>query len=103
MDKQQLAKDIAEKIRENNYDSIIGQVLMLSEEVGEFVGAYRRWAGLARRGGSFDDVCKELADVVIGAYCVAEFLAIDLEVEVEAKAKIIFGRPWKEETVGGAG
>jgi len=45
----------------------VRQVLAVAEEAGEFVGAYRRAAGLARRAGSHADVRAELADVVTTA------------------------------------
>jgi NTP pyrophosphatase (non-canonical NTP hydrolase) len=55
------------------------QVFALIEEVGEVVGAYRRWAGLARRTGSFEDMANELADVVITSYVTAAVFGIDLD------------------------
>lgn len=72
------------------------QVLALGEEVGEFLGAYRRWAGLARRTGPWSDVCDELADVAITAYVVAAHLGIDLDAAIDAKTAVIFSRPWKD-------
>jgi NTP pyrophosphatase (non-canonical NTP hydrolase) len=72
------------------------QVLCLAEETGEFVGAYRRWAGLARRTGTWHDVQAELADVVIGAYTAARALGIDLDAAVHAKARVILTRGWRE-------
>ena len=72
------------------------QVLCLAEEAGEFVGAYRRWAGLARRTGNFDDVTAELADVVISAYVAAAALGIDLDAAWRAKARVITSRGWRE-------
>lgn len=48
-----------------------GQWLALVEEAGEFTGAYRRWAGMARRTGSAADLWAECADVVITAYVLA--------------------------------
>ncbi len=72
------------------------QVLCLSEETGEFVGAYRRWAGLARRRGPWDDVQAELADVVISAYTTADALGIDLDAAWRAKDRIILTRSWRQ-------
>lgn len=43
------------------------QVMCLLEEVGESLGAARRWKGWARRAGSIEEVASELADVVITA------------------------------------
>lgn len=54
------------------------QVLALAEEAGEFVGAYRRAAGMARRTGGWDDVRDELADVAITAHVTAVVLGLDL-------------------------
>ncbi|MGK5554863.1 MazG nucleotide pyrophosphohydrolase domain-containing protein [Actinomadura kijaniata] len=76
------------------------QVMALAEEVGEFVGAYRRWSGNARRTGPFDDVRDELADVVITAYVTAAVLDVDLDGAVEAKAAKIFTRGWRDEPAG---
>ncbi|MGI8449400.1 MAG: hypothetical protein ACR2MP_19920, partial [Streptosporangiaceae bacterium] len=55
----------------------VQQVLCLAEETGAFVGAYRRWAGLARRTGPWDDVQAATADV----------LGIDLDAAWRAKAR----------------
>jgi len=72
------------------------QVLGLAEETGEFVGAYRRWAGLARRPGTWDEVTGELADVVITAYVTACVLGIDLDAAWRTKAPIILARGWRQ-------
>lgn len=72
------------------------QVLNLAEETGEFVGAYRRWVGLARRTGTWEDVTAELADVVITAYITAHVLGIDLDAAWHAKAQTILTRGWRE-------
>ncbi|WP_067831114.1 MazG nucleotide pyrophosphohydrolase domain-containing protein [Actinomadura kijaniata] len=89
---------IAERLRahfpaDNERDR---QVMALAEEVGEFVGAYRRWSGNARRTGSFDDVRDELADVVITAYVTAAVLDVDLDEAVGAKAARLFTRGWRD-------
>jgi NTP pyrophosphatase (non-canonical NTP hydrolase) len=72
------------------------QVLALAEEAGEFTAAYRRWAGLARRTGTWDDVTAELADVVITAYVTACVLGIDLDAAWRAKATVVFTRGWRQ-------
>jgi NTP pyrophosphatase (non-canonical NTP hydrolase) len=72
------------------------QVLGLAEETGEFVGAYRRWAGMARRTGTWDDVTAERADVVITAYVTAHVLGIDLDAAWRAKARTVLTRGWRE-------
>jgi len=72
------------------------QVLCLAEETGEFVGAYRRWTGLARRPGTFTDVTAELADVLIAAHVVARVLRIDLDAAWRAKATVILTCGWRQ-------
>jgi NTP pyrophosphatase (non-canonical NTP hydrolase) len=51
----------------------------VAEEAGEFVGAWRRLAGLARRNGSPEELAAEAADVLLSIYIAAEVLEIDLE------------------------
>lgn len=77
----------------------VQQVLALAEEAGEFTAAYRRWAGMARRPGGWDDVCTELADVVITAYVTACVLGIDLDAawRAKAKAEVVLARDWREQ------
>jgi NTP pyrophosphatase (non-canonical NTP hydrolase) len=72
------------------------QVLALAEEAGEFTAAYRRWAGLARRPGTWAEMTAELADVVITAYVTACVLGIDLDAAITAKVAVIWSRPWRE-------
>ncbi|MTE12620.1 MazG nucleotide pyrophosphohydrolase domain-containing protein [Nocardia aurantiaca] len=72
------------------------QVLALAEEAGEFVGAYRRWSGQARRTGTFDEMKAELADVVITAWVAAAELGIDLDAAVADKLAVIYDRGWRE-------
>lgn len=72
------------------------QVLALAEEVGEFVGAYRRWSGAARRAGSWAEVADELADVLITAWVVAAALDLDLDDAWRAKAERVLARGWKD-------
>ncbi|MGP4030224.1 hypothetical protein [Actinomadura sp. 3N407] len=55
------------------------QLLALAEEAGEFVGAYRRAAGMARRTGGWDHVRDELADVAITAHVTAYVLDLRIE------------------------
>ena len=72
------------------------QVLCVAEEAGEFVGAYRRWVGMARRTGPRSDVEAELADVVITAYITADVLGIGLDDAIQEKLAKIFTRGWRE-------
>jgi len=73
------------------------QVLCLAEEVGEFIQAYRRNAGLARKSGSFDDMAKELADVIIVTQLTAYRLGIDLDYYVAQNMKNITTRGYRNE------
>lgn len=91
-----MVKLIVQELKEHGFTDTDGQVLMLAEEVGEFVGAYRRYVGKARRMGNFDDVEKELADVVIGALCVAQYLEMDINTAIDKKLRIIFSRGWRD-------
>ncbi|MEV0560699.1 MazG nucleotide pyrophosphohydrolase domain-containing protein [Dactylosporangium sp. NPDC050588] len=74
------------------------QTLALAEEVGEFVGAVRRHAGMARRSGPFSDVEEELADVVLTAFVTAHTMGIDLRQALEKKLAVIYSRGWKDPT-----
>jgi NTP pyrophosphatase (non-canonical NTP hydrolase) len=80
-DFQDLAVEITERIREHfpDTDLAVQQVLCLAEEAGEFVGAYRRWAGMARQSSPWSDVQAELADVVVTTYVTAHIFGIDID------------------------
>jgi NTP pyrophosphatase (non-canonical NTP hydrolase) len=97
---QQAAENIYAGVREklglDHEQMQIAQVLCVAEEAGEFVGAYRRFVGMARRNGPFSDVQNELADVVIAAYTAAEALGIDLEMAIDEKLGVVMTRGWKE-------
>lgn len=73
------------------------QVIALAEEAGEFAGAYRRYHGLARRSGTFEDMAEELADVVITAFVTAVVLRIDLDHHIERKLRTITTRGWRDQ------
>ena len=94
----QTAARLAARLREHfdPHTLPVQQVLALAEEAGEFTAAYRRWAGLARRSGTWHDVEAELADVVITAYVTAHVLGIDLDAAARAKAEVVFTRGWRE-------
>jgi NTP pyrophosphatase (non-canonical NTP hydrolase) len=77
-------------------DGPLWQVLKVVEEAGEFVKAYRKWAGKARATGPWEDVEAELADVVLAAYTTAEELGIDLDAAWRAKAGLILTRGWRD-------
>lgn len=91
---------IAAKLREHfpAEDERDRQVLALAEEAGEFVGAYRRAAGMARRTGTWDDVEAELADVAITAYVTAHVLDVTVDLPAERDTE-----PWASEPVGDVG
>ncbi len=72
------------------------QALALAEETGEFVGAYRRWSGQARRTGTREEMEDELVDVIVTAFATAVVLEIDIEVALERKLYVIFHREWKD-------
>lgn len=94
------AEQIVTNLRANGFDAEHGQmrqVLNLAEEVGEFVGAYRRQAGLARRSGTAEEMYAELADVVITAFVTAEEFGVDLEALIGQKLAVVFSRGWREE------
>jgi NTP pyrophosphatase (non-canonical NTP hydrolase) len=72
------------------------QVMCTGEEAGEFIKAYRQWAGLARQKGTRKKVEEELADIIITAYVTAVVLGIDLDEAVEDKLQDVLTRGWKE-------
>lgn len=79
---------ISDRLRENGFDpahAVNRQVLGLAEEVGEFVGAYRRWSGQARRTGTE----KEMHT--------AHGLRVDIEAVIAAKLHIVHTRGWREQ------
>ena len=93
------ARVIVKLLRENGFPpemAVNRSVLNLAEEVGEFVGAYRRWTGQARRSGTAPEMWDELADVVIAAYVLAAELDIDLDTVIRAKLDVVFTRGWRE-------
>ncbi|MFI9386389.1 MazG nucleotide pyrophosphohydrolase domain-containing protein [Kutzneria sp. NPDC052558] len=97
---RELARVISEHLRANGFSAegaANRQVLALAEECGEFVGAYRRWSGQARRTGTAEEMRAELADVVITAFGAAEELGIDLDEAITEKAGVVFTRGWREQ------
>lgn len=61
-----------------NAEAYERQTLALIEEVGECVGAGRRYLGMARRNGTLEDLGLELADVVIATHVYADILGVEL-------------------------
>jgi NTP pyrophosphatase (non-canonical NTP hydrolase) len=93
---------IAERLAGNGFDSasaVNRQVLNLAEEVGEFVGAFRRWTGQARRSGTAQEMHEELADVVITAFVTAHELRVDIEPVIAAKLSKVHTRGWRETAI----
>jgi NTP pyrophosphatase (non-canonical NTP hydrolase) len=72
------------------------QALCVAEEAGELVGAYRRWAGKARRTGTRRELEDEIADVLIVTAVFAERAGIDLNAAVAAKLAVIYSRGWQQ-------
>lgn len=72
------------------------EVLRLGRSVGDFVGAYRRWSGMARRTGPWDSVVESLAKVTQAAYATAVSLEIDLDAAWRKKATTIMSRGWRD-------
>jgi NTP pyrophosphatase (non-canonical NTP hydrolase) len=98
-DLRQHAATIADQLRRHGFDPATAagrQVLALAEECGEFVGAYRRWSGQARRTGTRAEMAAELADVVLVAFVTAEELGVDLDTEITAKLADMFTRGWRD-------
>lgn len=86
----------------------IRQVLCLAEEVGEFVGAWRRYSGNARRTGTWEAMVTELADVIVTAYVMAEIVTantenITIHDIIKSKLEVIYSRGWREWTGAGFG
>lgn len=96
---QEIAQRISENIRGAGFDpdqDLTRQVLALAEEAGEFVGAYRRWQGLARRTGTRQEMLDELADVIITALVTCERLGEDISDVLSHKLEKIFTRGWRD-------
>lgn len=99
LDMAAAAAALAAKLEQVGFDAATAstrQVLCLAEEAGEFVGAYRRWSGQARRSGSFEEMAAELADVVITAWVTAHVLGVDLDGAVREKLGRMYTRGWRE-------
>jgi NTP pyrophosphatase (non-canonical NTP hydrolase) len=99
------AAAITEFLRRNGFDAdqaVNRQVLGLAEEAGEFVGAYRRWSGQARRSGTAEEMYEELADVIITAFVTACELGVDIDAVIASKLRKIHTRGWREPRGGAA-
>ena len=92
---QAWAADAAMALAEEGFEPI-DSVVHVGSEAGEFLGAWMRWAGRARRTDTEQAARFELADVVIAAYVVAEQNGWDLEQDVAEKWHIIRERGYRE-------
>lgn len=98
-DLEKAAEEIVRELRKNGFtaeEQPHRQALALAEEVGEFVGAYRRWTGQARRTDIESHVIEELSDVVITAYVTAAEHGWDLNSAIRYKLSEIMSRGWRE-------
>jgi NTP pyrophosphatase (non-canonical NTP hydrolase) len=77
---------------------VVRCVLNVAEEAGEFVGAYRRLCGWARRDGTGQEAAEELADVVIAAFSAGAALNLDLRGAILEKGLKVVGRFHEEGT-----
>lgn len=97
LDLKEKGKEILKALQENGLGlTVDSQMLMLAEEVGEVIGAYRRATGRARRTDTMEHVHEEVADVVIGAYVVAASMDFNLDEAILKKLATIFSRGWRE-------
>lgn len=97
---QEIAARISEGIKGAGFNpeqDLIRQVLGIAEEAGEFVGAFRRWQGLARRPGTREEMLDELADVIIVSLVMCERLGEDIGAVLSRKLEKIFSRGWRSE------
>ncbi len=106
-DLRRIARRLDAQLRANRRPAITDanaldvQALCVAEEAGELVGAYRRWAGKARRTGTRRELEDEVADVLIVTACFAERAGIDLDAAVATKLAVIYSRGWREEEPAG--
>jgi NTP pyrophosphatase (non-canonical NTP hydrolase) len=102
VDLAKIASELQSVLKDNRREAItddnavLVQALCVAEEAGELVGAYRRYAGMARRTGTREDLEHEIADVLIVTAVFANRAGIDLDKAVNDKLKIIYSRGWKE-------
>lgn len=75
------AADLAVALTNNGFHNPPGLVhaMALAEEAGEFVGAVRRWLGMARRHGSHAELAAEAVDVLIVSLVTCHDLGRDVD------------------------
>ena len=99
-------ESLADEIREHggqgatDKEWVATQVIKLGSEVGEFLGAFDRYQGFARRAGDMKEVTKELADVVISAFVMFAVLEEDAEMHIKAKLHEIITRGYVNKDEG---
>lgn len=91
---EKLTEEISVFAKRDNTDQewIDAQASKLSEETGEFTGAYNRYRGWARRDGMMGEVLEELSDVVISAFAMFAVLDYDPEVYIKDKLRKVITR-----------
>jgi NTP pyrophosphatase (non-canonical NTP hydrolase) len=103
MDLREIARELEAHLTSNRRPGITDsnaldvQAMCVAEEAGELVGAYRRYAGKARRRGTFREMEDEIADVLIVTAVFAERAGVDIDAAVSRKLAVIYTRGWKEE------
>lgn len=93
-----MAETIAETYNRSitEREHIDGQVICVGEEAGEFLGAYRRYTGRARRSGTREEMLDEMADVIVGTLHAAWLLGVnDIQEVIDHKIGKVFSRGWK--------
>jgi NTP pyrophosphatase (non-canonical NTP hydrolase) len=107
IDLRQIARHLEARLRANRRPAITNanqldvQALCVAEEAGELVGAYRRWAGKARRTGTRRELEDEIAEVLIVTAVFAERAGIDLHAAIAAKLAVIYSRGWRQDEATG--
>jgi NTP pyrophosphatase (non-canonical NTP hydrolase) len=108
-DLRQIACHLDTRLRANRRPAITDanaldvQALCVAEEAGELVGAYRRWAGKARRTGTRRELEDEIADLLIVTAVFAERAGIDLDAAIAAKLAVIYSRGWRKDDTAESG
>ena len=101
VDLRQVARQLQADLRANRRPAITDasqldvQALCIAEEAGELVGAYRRYAGKARRTGTRHELEDEIADVLIVTAVFAERIGININDAITRKLATIYRRGWR--------
>lgn len=94
-----IAADISENLKASGFTEKphLRQALALAEEAGEFVGAVRRYYGLARRTGSLNEVRMEAADIILTMFVAAYDIGFDLAEAINEKLDVLYSRGWRDQ------